>query len=152
MRSATASRWDGNIRQREPAPLRESGLSDEMPQRVVATVRYGSFLRARILVSGCGAIGADRVVLLDYSLAVYRAVRGARDPFALGDVAEGSTAARGVLRARFAGRGDIARAGALQRGLGCIDLLGGAAVNRQESSAAFDCTFVTLRFVFGDAH
>src|SRR5436190_21494572 len=104
-------------------------------------------------VPGCGAIGGGYVLLLEDSVAVYRAVWGTRgESLALGDVAEGSPASRGILRACLAGGGDIASAGVFQRGLGCIDLLGGVTVNREKSSATFDSTFVALRFIFGDAH
>src|SRR5260370_10647464 len=99
-------------------------------------------------VSGRCAVGGDNVVLFDDSVSV----RSAREPLALGDVAEGSPAARGVLRTCLAGGGDIASAGVPQSGLGGIDLLGGVTVNREKSAATFDGAFVALRFVFGDTH
>src|SRR6266576_535973 len=99
-------------------------------------------------VPGRCAVGGDGVVLFEDSVAV----RSTGEPLALGDVAEGSAAARGVLRACLAGGGDIASARVLEGGFGGIGLLGGVAVNREESSASFDGTFVALRFVFGDAH
>src|SRR3981081_4505648 len=104
-------------------------------------------------VPGGGAVGGGYVLLLEDSIAVYRAVWGSGgESLALGDVAEGSAAAGGVLRACLAGGGDIASARVLEGGFGCIDLLGGVAVNRQQSATTFDGAFVALRFVFGDAH
>src|ERR1700747_2554112 len=100
-------------------------------------------------VPGRGAIGSDHVALFDDSLSV-RSTSG--EPLALCDVAKGSAAARGVLRARLAGGGDVASACVLQGSLGGVNLFGGVTVNRQQSSAALNSAFVALRFVFGDAH